>query len=132
VGGILNVILARRLGSEILRELIKAYVNRRGYKAFYNYISFKQEQGITQAEIDKLSRISRALLARGVNAYTFRTYTESVPIISREKEVRVLSNARSVKISELGDSIIKSLPRYMEIVRIYALPALEETIKDLV
>ncbi len=132
VGGILNVILARRLGSEILRELIKAYVNRRGYKAFYNYISFKQEQGITQAEIDKLSRVSRALLARGVNAYTFRTYTESVPIISREKEVRVLSNARSLKISELGDSIIRSLPRYMEIVRIYALPALEEAIKGLV
>ncbi|MEM4646633.1 MAG: hypothetical protein QXR11_03770, partial [Zestosphaera sp.] len=87
---------------------------------------------ITPSEMDKLNRISKALLARGVNAYTFRTYTESVPIISSEKEVRVLSNAKSVKISELEDSIIKSLPRYMEIVRIYALPALEEVIKDLI
>ncbi|MEM0347988.1 MAG: HD domain-containing protein [Zestosphaera sp.] len=132
IGGVLNVVLAKKLGSEILRELIKSYVNRRGYKTFYNHISFKLEQGITPSEMDKLNRISKALLARGVNAYTFRTYTESVPIISSEKEVRVLSNAKSVKISELEDSIIKSLPRYMEIVRIYALPALEEVIKDLI
>ncbi|MFN3268064.1 MAG: HD domain-containing protein [Zestosphaera sp.] len=131
VGGVLNVVLARKIGSEILRELIKAYINRRGYKAFYNHISFKQEQGITSSEIDKLNRISKTLLTRGVNAYTFRTYTESVPIISSEKEVRILSNAKSTKISELEDSIIKSLPRYMEIVRIYALPALEEIIKNL-
>lgn len=132
VGGVLNVVLSRKLGSEVLRELIKSYVNRRGYKAFYNHISFKQEQGIASLEVDKLNRVSKTLLARGVNTYTFRTYTESVPIISSEKEVRVLSNMRSVKISELEDSIVKSLPRYMEIIRIYALPALEKVVKDLI
>lgn len=130
IGGVMDLVLAKRLGSEALRELIRSYVNRRGYRALYNRISFKQEAGITPSEIDRLNKVNRSLLLRGLSTYLFRTYTESVPIVSREGEARVLREARSLRISEVEDSIVGSMPRYMEIVRVYALPTVEEAVKN--
>lgn len=131
IGGVIDLILAKKLGSEALRELIRSYVNRRGYRALYNHISFKQEAGITPSEIDKLNKVSRSLFLRGLGAYLFRTYTESVPIVSREGEARVIRESKSLRISEIEDSIVGSLPRYMEIVRVYALPTAEEVVKNI-
>ncbi|MEM3948682.1 MAG: HD domain-containing protein [Zestosphaera sp.] len=130
IGGVMDMVLARKLGSDVLRGLIKSYVNRRGYRAVYNHISFKQGAGITPSEMDKLDRVSRSLLLKGLGTYIFRTYTESVPIISREGEARVIREAKSLRISEIEDSIVGSLPRYMEIVRIYALPEVEDAVKN--
>lgn len=131
IGGVINVVLAKKLGSEILQELIKSYTNRGGYRAVYNHISFKQEAGVTPSEIEKLNKVNRSLLLRGVDTHSFRTYTESVPVVSREKEVRVLIDSKPVKISETDDSIVKNLPRYMEIVRVYSLPSVEEIVKKI-
>ncbi|PUA33514.1 MAG: hypothetical protein B7O98_03600 [Zestosphaera tikiterensis] len=131
IGGVMNVVVARRLGSELLRELINTYMNRKGYKAIHEHILFGNNNPITHSHIVRLREFSEQLMSRGVNGYSFRTYADSIPIISEDYEVRVITDdGTSVRISEYKDSVMKGLPRYMGIIRVYALPVVETVVKE--
>ncbi len=131
IGGVMNVVVTRRLGSELLRELINTYMNRRGYKAVREHILFGNSNPITQSHILRLREFSEQLMSRGVNGYSFRTYADSIPIISEDNEVRVITDNRaSVRISEHEGSVIRRLPRYMGIIRVYALPVVENIVRE--
>lgn len=125
VGGLMNFVISRGLGDEKLRELIKLYLEREGYRAVYEWIGFGTRSPIPKNIVKALNSLGEKAREDGYDAFGIKTYIETIPIITEGAEVRVITRYGSVSINKYKGSIIPTFPESMGIVRIYTLPVTE-------
>lgn len=132
IGGLMNIILSKRLGSEELRELVRLYLRRESYKALYEWIGFSNESPLNKEVIEELKNLVSSVSEGEMTERCIKLYVEIIPILSEGAEVRVLTNRGSVRINRYEGSIVKYLPESMGIIRLYALPICEQKVKALI
>ena len=122
IGGLLNYVVSHGLGGRELRELASMYLNRRGLRTVLNrtYFTSDIEQ---EAEIkEKAREIKEELIMRGISPTHVRVYYDTVDILEEDEQVLVLHDGKEEPISSIESSIIKSLPKSMVVLRVYAHP----------
>ena len=132
VGGLMNVALSKRLGTDELRELIRLYLRRESYKALYEWIGFSSESPLNKEVMERLRDLASSINEGEGYRECVRLYIEVIPILSEGAEVRVLTSKGSIRISEYEGSVIKALPESMGIIRLYALPVCIRKVKPLI
>ncbi len=98
------------------------YLNRRGLRTVLNrtYFTSDIEQ---EAEIkEKAREIKEELIMRGISPTHVRVYYDTVDILEEDEQVLVLHDGKEEPISSIESSIIKSLPKSMVVLRVYAHP----------
>ena len=132
IGGILNYVLSKGIGDESLRELVRMYVTRKGFRIVYEWIGFSNANPVPAAIKDSINRAVEHVRDQGISQYSILPYIEVIPIVSDEETVRVLINGASAKITEFAGSIVNHLPESMGIARIYAHPMYCEVVGKLI
>ena len=132
IGGLMNFVIGRRLGSEVLRELIRLYLERSGYRTIYEWMGFGNRYPLPAKIISSLEKLSKESLSRTGNDHTIKTFAETVPIITEGAEVRIICPGGSIPITQYQGSLIRKLPEAMGLVRVYSLPVAEKMAKELV
>ncbi|MCD6324468.1 MAG: HD domain-containing protein [Desulfurococcales archaeon] len=132
IGGLMNLILGQKLGDEALRELIKLYLGRRGYRTVFEWVGFGKQSPLNSKLVKGLEEaLSRDLRLKD-ERIAVKLYVESIPIITEGAEVRILKGGGSVRVNDYGGSIISSMPEEMGIVRLYSLPVTEGYTRELI
>jgi len=132
VGGLMNVAINKGIGSEGLRELIRLYLRRESYKVMYEWVGFGNESPLNKDVLEGLRELVTSLREEKGAEGCVKLYVEVIPIISKDVEVRVLTDSGSLRIDMYDGSIIKNLPEAMGIIRLYTLPLCEQRVKDLI
>ena len=132
IGGLMNIVLSKRLGSDELRELVRLYLRRESYKPLYEWIGFGNESPLNKEVIEELKDLVTTVNVDEELKECVKLYVEVIPILSEDAEVRVLTSDGPVRINKYEGSIIKYLPESMGIIRLYALPICEQKVKALI
>ncbi len=132
IGGLMNIVMSKNLGSASLRELIRFYLRRISYRTMYEWIGFGNRSPLDINIIQKLRNIMDNVIRLGGGNYSVKLYIETIPIISEGVEARVLSPNGSIPINQYEGSIIKNLPESMGIIRLYSLPITEGYVRGLI
>ncbi len=132
IGGLMNLVLGQKLGDEGLREIIKLYLHRKGYRTIFEWIGFGSQSPLNTRLVKRLEEALNKdqLLSR--ESAAVKLYVESIPILTEGAEVRILKGGRSVRVNEYRGSIISSMPEEMGIVRLYSLPLKESYVRELI
>lgn len=133
VSGVMINILRNNEGSELIRTLINAYINRRGYRVVYEELKFGSWED--NGRYERLSEIIKDKLLGKLDSlsdYGVIVFYSFVPIFSDEEMIRVLTSNGSVPIRDYKSTIIRNLPEVMYIIRVYSLSSLrDELLSDL-
>ncbi len=122
IGGLLNYVVSHRLGGEELRELASMYLNRRGLRAVLNETYFTSDAEHEARIRDKARELEEEFVMRGIPPTYVRVYYDTVPILEEDEQVVVLKDDKEEPISAIESSIIRSLPKSMIVLRVYAHP----------
>jgi hypothetical protein len=133
LGGLMNYILSKELGNEMLRDLIQLYLERVGYRVTYEFVQFSKGPSVSGSEIQiKISEIEELAKNEGLSKYHIVPYMEHLPIISEEDAIRIIHGTSSLRVTDYPGSILRDIPDSMLVVRIYSHPYFEELVKSLV
>ncbi len=133
VGGAMNYALIQNLCGRELKQLLMAYLGREGYRTVIDRTYFTNDRSSLMGCISRVAEeISRALRDEGVPQTEAKVYFRAVPVVTEECVHVALSGRGSVPITDFGPSIIKALPKYMIVLRVYSLPRKAEFVKRLV
>jgi len=128
IGGILNLVINKELGDKVLNELIKMYLMRKGYKTIYERLIFSNKPNIREFR-EVIKEIDDFIEREGIESHFIRTFLEVISIRS-DKEIKVVKAEGSiVPVSTYEASIIKDMPKYMGIFRVYAHHRVESKVK---
>ena len=131
VGGLINLVMNKDLGSKELKDLISIYLRRRSYKVIYERIVFSDEP-IRSGLKELVAKVNEVLEREGLSDYSVRTFLEVVNITSEKDSVRIIDvSGESKPIRLFESSIVRNLPKYMNIFRVYALPPVEAKARSL-
>ncbi|MEM0283683.1 MAG: HD domain-containing protein [Sulfolobales archaeon] len=113
--------------SKETRELADMLLFRRGYKAVYNKIILSDEpigdNGEEREEVEKVKEVSYLLSRSGISSIYYLPVIENISIYRRDDAITVITREDvEKKIYEYEGSIIRQLPRYMNIIRFYIHP----------
>lgn len=115
---------------EETRELIKAFLFRRGYKVLLDHSRFSDsELDEDDEDVARLYEISRTLRLRmRAPAIAVTVFVDDIPIITIEEAVRVITkDGSSISAYNHPRSLIRFMPRRLHVKRLYVLAALHPT-----
>ncbi len=131
IGGLMNYVMMKGLGNNVLRNLIRLYLGREGYHTVLDKITYNPRE-LSEGLSNALTEFKRRLRSAGIGKHDVKPYFDTVKIVSDENCVRIIMNAgTSVPITKFHASIISSVPRCMGILRVYALPGCAEYVRKL-
>lgn len=109
------------------RELAEMFLFRRGYKAVYDKVILSDEPlENSEGGADEISRVkeaSYALSRAGIDDLYYLPVVENIAVYREDEAVSVVSKSGAEKrIYEHEGSVIRYLPRYLNIVRFYVHP----------
>jgi len=131
IGGLMNYVIIRGLGSNVLRNLIRLYLGREGYHTVLDKITYNPRE-LSERLGNALAELKERLESAGIGKHDAKPYFDTVKIASDENCVRVItSTGTSVPITRFRASIISSIPKHLGILRIYALPECAEYVRKL-
>ncbi len=122
ISGIMANILKSNEGSKLIRELVNAYINRRGYRVVYEELKFGSWED--NGKYERLSELIRDKLLSKLDVlsdHSIIVFYSFVPIFSDEEMIRVLSGNESIPIRDYESTIIRNLPEVMYVIRVYSL-----------
>lgn len=121
----INLVMNKGLGSKELKDLINMYLRRKSYRAIYEEIVFSDEP-VRENLRELVAKVNEVLEREGLSDYSVKTFLEVINITSENDVVRIISvSGESKSIRSFESSIVRNLPRYMNIFRIYTLPTVE-------
>lgn len=123
--GILVKLYRDSLTSQELRDLIEAFLFRRGYKIVVEKSKFSND--VLDLENDDDVKDLKSIineLSKYVKPYEIAMFVDDIRIVEEDPHVApriILGNKQSVAISNIENSIIPKLPKKYHVKRLYAL-----------
>ncbi len=131
VGGLMNYLVTRGVGGDVLRNLVRLYLERNGYRVVYDLTGFTR--GSAEGVLENvLNSLTNSLERERLSEHDVKIYSDVVPIVTEDACIRIRSGGNSIPITRFHSSIINELPSIMYVVRVYSLPEKYEFIRRLV
>ena len=112
--------------SKDVRELAEMFLFRRGYKAVYDKIILSDtpiKDNEDNEELKKIKEVSYQLNRYGISDLYYLPVVENIAIYREEDAVSIIfKDGSERKIYEYEGSIIRDLPKYLNILRFYIHP----------
>ncbi len=129
-----HTLLSNALTSEYIsddtKRMIKLFLNRRGLKTVVD-LSRLSDTPLSEEEKEKLLEVYKEIIEE-VPSKAVIIFVDSIPVVGEETAVKVmLPNKELVTITEM-DTIVRRLPKYYVVVRIYADPMYVGIVRNLI
>jgi len=123
--GVMMRALERNDVSSYTKELISAFLTRRGYKVLIDrsHFSFSQESTIKDADVEELKRLAEELKVKA-NVDEVFVFVDDIKIVDTDPRSMphiVVEGQGSRALSVISNSIINALPRRYHVKRLYVL-----------